>query len=286
MSGASTARLPDFIVIGAMKAATSTVCAYFEDHPDTFMPERCEPNFFSHDENWSRGPDWYAAFFEPGREATLVGEGSNDYANGARYPLSAERMAATCPEARIVYMVRHPVDRIASAWVQLRSRRRDGAPPTVDAAVRDKPEVYVDQSRYWAQLSRFRAHFDDSRIFVGFMEDMQRDQAAFFAHLCDFLGVPVAREIRRPHANPSAGKSLPTPLYSKLRSMGPVRSAARALVPPEMRDWIVRRTLSAPITENPRMSEQVRKRLLDELRPDAQRLLAHCGKPMDFWTLD
>ena len=54
---------PDFIVIGAMKCGSSTVCAYLEDHPDIFMVPRAEPKFFSHDENFARGTDWYESLF-------------------------------------------------------------------------------------------------------------------------------------------------------------------------------------------------------------------------------
>ena len=55
----------EFIVIGAMKAATSTICSYLEDHPDTYMVPRAEPNYFSRDENFARGDAWYDAHFAP-----------------------------------------------------------------------------------------------------------------------------------------------------------------------------------------------------------------------------
>ena len=54
----------DVLVIGAMKAATSTVCAYLEDNPDIYMVPRAEPNYFSHDANFSKGADWYATYLE------------------------------------------------------------------------------------------------------------------------------------------------------------------------------------------------------------------------------
>ncbi|WP_306751781.1 hypothetical protein [Paracoccus actinidiae] len=103
---------PDFIVIGAMKCGSSTVCAYLEDHPGVFMVPRAEPNFFSHDENHARGPAWYENFFAGQDGAKLRGEGSNAYALGQMFPHCDARMAAYKPDLKLIYVVRHPVERI------------------------------------------------------------------------------------------------------------------------------------------------------------------------------
>jgi hypothetical protein len=277
-----TAR-PDFLVIGAMKAATSTICAYLEDHPDVFMVQG-EPNFFSHEARWARGPQDYAAYFAKRGDERICGEGSNDYTYAARFPHSAERIAACLPDVRLVFMVRDPVARMASAWIQRRKNGRDAVPPTLDEAVTRTPTLFVDQSLYWAQLQRYRAHFSDDQIFVGFMEDMKVDQPAFMARLCMFLGVPSAPEVKRAHANPSKGKSVASPTYSRLRANPAIYLASR-LVPKAARDWIVTRGLSQRVDENPRLSPEIRSRLLESVRPDAEALLAHCGKPADFWSL-
>jgi hypothetical protein len=269
-----------------MKAATSTVCAYFEDHPDTFMVPRGEPNYFSHDDRWALGPDWYASQFAARQGDALCGEGSNDYASAALYPRTVERMAAVCPQVRLIYMVRHPLDRIASAWVQRRAGGRRGiTPPTLDAAVRSDPAFFVDQSLYWKQLSRYREHFADEQIFVGFMEDMEADQTVFFARLCAFLGLGPAPAIRRPHSNRSAGKPLPLPVYDRLRRLPGLKTVANALVPPAAKEWVVRRVLSQPLDRRPVFSQAVRAQLIETIRPDAEALLAHCGKPADYWKL-
>src|SRR5262245_59528673 len=105
----------DFLVIGVMKCATSTVCAYLEDHPDVFMVPRCEPNFFSHDENYAKGADWYAAHFKDRGAAKICGEGSNAYAAGEMYPEAVARIAAHNPGLKLIYMARHPINRILSA---------------------------------------------------------------------------------------------------------------------------------------------------------------------------
>lgn len=161
---------PDFVVIGAMKCGTSTVCACLEDHPETCMLPRCEPDFFSRPEVFARGADWYEALFHEARPGQAIGEGSNSYSAGALFPGTAERIARYRPDMRIVCMVRDPMVRMVSAWVRNRVDSGDAVPARLDDALRTMPDTYLDQSLYWKTLSLYRDHFPDSRIFVGFLE--------------------------------------------------------------------------------------------------------------------
>ena len=273
---------PDFIIIGAMKCGTSTVNAYFEDHPDIFMVRGQEPNFFSHDDRFAQGTDWYEALFAEGADARLRGEGSNDYVNAARFPEAAARMAAYKPDLKLIYILRHPVERIISAWIQMRADSRDMVPATLDGAVIQQPEIFVDQSLYWSNLSRYRAHFPDAQIHIGFMEDLKADPDGFFAEICDFLGVGPAPRIERPHQNRSAGKSLPTPLYTKLRQ-NPVIAGVNKLLPADLKRAVRERFFSKPLSERPGFSSAVAAELNGRLREDAAQILAHTGRPEDFW---
>lgn len=276
---------PDFLVIGAMKAATSTVCAYLEDHPDVFMVEKGEPEFFSRDDCWARGPGWYAEKFAGRTTERLCGEGSNSYSFAAHYPHAADRIAACLPDARLIFTVRHPIERAASAWVQRRTNGRDAVPATLDAALIDRPDLFLDQSLYWAQLQRYRAHFPDERILVCFMEDLRTDRAGFFAQICAFLGIPPAPEIARPHANPTAGKRIASPAYTLLNRNPAIRLASR-LVPKSLRDVVVDQVLSRRMAGLPQPSPTVARRTAELVRDDATALLAYCGRPADFWKLD
>lgn len=273
----------DFIVIGATKAATSTVCAYFEDHPDTYMVPNCEPNFFSHDANFSKGPEWYAQYLDGHETVTLRGEGSNNYASRALYPEAAARMAAYNPEMKIIYMVRHPLDRIVSTWIQFRADSGDMVPPTLDRAVREMPDRFVGQSRYWYNLAPYRAHFGDARIFIGFMEDLRHDPETFFTALCGFLGVTPTPTVRRIHQNESAGKRVPTQAYTLL-NRPPLRKVVQASMPQGVRRMIKQRVLTRRVETRPDFSPAVRADLVATLRPDAAAFLRHCNKPADFWT--
>jgi hypothetical protein len=274
----------DFIVIGAMKAATSTVCAYFEDHPEVYMVPGGEPNYFSRDENYAKGLDWYHAHLAPRTTERLCAEGSNHYSARALHPHSAERMAAYNPDMKIVYMLRHPLDRIVSAWIQNRANKGDAVPPTLDRAVREMPDTFIGQSRYWYNLAPYREHFGDDRIFLGFMEDLNRDETGFLAELTGFLGV-APHEVQRGHLNKSMGKRVPTRAYTAL-NQAPFARTFKALLPGGLRRQVKQRLLSRPVAQKPEFSSAVRAELVEVLKPEAEAVLRHCGKPADFWRFD
>src|SRR5215831_9979567 len=110
-------RLPDFLVIGAMKCATTTLHEQLARQPGIFMSRPKEPNFFSDDEILARGWGWYASLFWPAGEADLRGESSTHYTKLPTYPRTVERMARHLPRLKLVYVMRHPIDRLISQYV-------------------------------------------------------------------------------------------------------------------------------------------------------------------------
>lgn len=179
--------LPEVIVIGAMKCATSAVHAYLDAHPDIAMSPVKELNFFNgpevapHDDpdrwwltgQWHRGLDWYAAQFPAG--VPLHGEASPAYTQPDA-PEVPGRMARVLPAVRLVYLVRDPFDRALSQW---RHHRRDGAEPRPAAeALLDPDSQYVARSRYLERLAGFLDRFDRDQLHVVVQERLLRGPAA------------------------------------------------------------------------------------------------------------
>jgi hypothetical protein len=194
-------------------------------------------------------------------------------------------MADFCPDAKLIYMVRHPVQRIVASWIQKRADQGDKVPSTLDRAVRETPDIFIDESLYWRQLGRYRAHFADDRIFIGFMEDLKADGPAFMARLCGFLNIPPTEALERPHLNPSADKRVPSELYTAVRRMPGVKALAR-LTPKGPKQWLKQRFFSTKLDTRPTFSAPVLAELEAQLAPDAAAFLAHCGKPADFWRFE
>jgi Sulfotransferase family len=175
-SGLQTgAALPDLIVIGAMKCATSAVHQYLDAHPDISMSDPKELNFFNGPEvpppgpppswwmfgQWHRGLDWYTRQFDP--KAPLRGEASPGYTS-PNEPQVAERMASVVPDVRLIYLVRDPVRRAVSQYAH---HRRDGTETRgLTDALLDPGSQYLSRSRYYERLSPFLTFFTSAQIHV------------------------------------------------------------------------------------------------------------------------
>jgi hypothetical protein len=161
--------LPNVVVIGAQKCGTTALYQRFAEHPECAVcPDVKELHFFVDEGpwpigSWSRGVSWYEGMFP---SATIVADVCPSYSAWPVYPGTAERAAATVPEALIVYLVRDPIDRIVSHWMHWRDRGYDSRP--FDEAVLDPDPAneYLAGSRYGTQLRRWLEHYPAERVMV------------------------------------------------------------------------------------------------------------------------
>ncbi|MBI5396090.1 MAG: sulfotransferase [Verrucomicrobia bacterium] len=176
--------LPNLIIIGAQKCGTTSLHFYLGLHPEIFMSRRKEMDFFSDDRNWEKGAGWYARHFD-GRYRWR-GEASPFYTTYPRMPDCPRRMHSLIPDARLIYMVRDPLERIVSHYIHNLDagiERREFA-----EAVRQDP-FYCDVSRYGLQLGRYLEFYPRDRILVATAERLLTDRAAVLESIFRFLGV-------------------------------------------------------------------------------------------------
>lgn len=109
--------LPNFLIIGAAKSGTTSLYRYLRDHPQVFMAHSKELKFFASRTRWGFGPGWYAWQCSDADGAVAIGEASPSY---TRYPQRRgvpERVAQVLPDARLVYLIRHPIERMRSHYL-------------------------------------------------------------------------------------------------------------------------------------------------------------------------
>jgi len=177
-------RPPDFIVIGAMKCATSTLHEQLARQPGIFMSQPKEPNFFSNDEIYSRGLDWYYSLFAAAA-ADLCGESSTHYTKLPTYPRTVERLRAVLPQVKLIYVMRHPVDRLISQYLHERTEKTIRGP--IDEALNAHPEL-IAYSRYSMQLEPFLAAYGPEDILPVFFERLVSHSQDELERVCRFLG--------------------------------------------------------------------------------------------------
>ncbi len=193
------AALPNLVVIGAMKAGTTALHDLLAAHRDVSMSRPKELNFFYgdpapsgcadwHRGNWHRGAAWYAAHFDA--HAAVRGESSPGYTS-PDHPEVAQRMASLLPGARLIYLVRDPVERAISQYLH---HRREGTEcRDLAEAVLDHRSQYVARGRYHEQLLPFLDRFDRSQILILAQEELSVRGAEVLTAVAGFLDIHPAR---------------------------------------------------------------------------------------------
>ncbi len=210
------ARNPDFLIIGAMKAGTTSLFRWLGRLEGVELPDTKEIHFFFDDERWNKGVDWYRSFFDDA--AAITGEASPGYTDPARADLAASRILETLPDARLIFVARHPVDRFRSHyrhWVQRGRERR----PFPEAATVDSE--YVTRSMYWTSLQPYFQRFPESQLLVVRFEDLIEDGGAWESIL-SHLGLPPSP---RPtdQQNPTEGRRGYSKLFDQLGQSGAMK---------------------------------------------------------------
>jgi Sulfotransferase family len=154
-------RRPDFIVIGAMKSATTTLHEQLARQPGFSMSRLKEPNFFSDDHMYARGWGWYSSLFAAAPHSNLRGESSTHYTKLPDYPRTVDRMIRDVPRVKLIYLMRHPIDRLVSQYVHELTVGRINA--GLSQAVDRHPEL-VEYSRYAMQLQPFIDAYGPDRV--------------------------------------------------------------------------------------------------------------------------
>lgn len=178
--------LPGFLIIGAAKCGTTTLYQYLARHPSIFMPEAKEPQFFSDGAVYHRGEAWYRSLFSAARDDQICGEASTTYTRWPHTDDAAPRIARLLPDVRLIYLMRHPVERAYSHYAH---HMRFGVTMTFEEALEDS-SVYVDCSMYMRQIERYLRYFPRDRILPILLSDLKTSSGGVLADVQGFLGIP------------------------------------------------------------------------------------------------
>lgn len=215
---------PNFLVIGASKCGTSSLCALLGQHPDVFMSRPKEPNFFCYDHVYAKGWEWYESLFIKAAGKRAVGEGTTQYSQRLVFPQCLPRIVKHLPQARIIYTVRHPLHRMESLWIQMLEHRY-AMPFTFAEALRSDVARFIESSNYLREIDAYRQYYPDDRILVLFFEDFRAHPERVLSDCFEFLGVDPTfkpRDADRPR-NRSVEKMVEPPWLKRLRIWGGVR---------------------------------------------------------------
>lgn len=198
--------LPSFLIIGAMKAGTTTLYEDLLPIKGLWMPPQKEPDDLASEAVETEvGLEIYKQKYAACPAGSMSGDASTAYAKMPTYMGVPERAKRLLGEnIRIIYMTRHPVKRVVSQYHHLWGLEMENRP--LNQAVLED-EQYVAYSRYSWQLQPWVETFGDDRVMVVRFEDYLADRSAELERICRFLGIsaPVVAP-NETHRNKSDGK--------------------------------------------------------------------------------
>lgn len=277
--------LPDFLVIGAHKGGSTSLWEYLRSHPSIYMPSRKELHFFDRDENWRRGVAWYEQQFAGADGALAVGEASPGYSRSGRWPLSPVRAKSVIPEARLVYVLRDPVQRIRSHYLHDRGLGLERR-PFARAVLEDGQ--YVDASRYASQARRWLEHYPGDRLLLLLSEDLQGDRQATMSRVFAFLGVDSSWQVPAQDFHVTEGKRTRRPALRRLQGsavLRPVLAAVPATTKARAK-WSLARMVDSEVdTSGAELTEDLRAELCARLADDVAELRSLLGEGFHGWGI-
>ncbi len=243
-----------------------------------------EPFFFCYDHVYARGWPWYESLFAKAEGRTAVGEGTTVYAQTGTYPNTVPRIAKHLPDARLIYITRHPLERLESMWIELLSQGLTTLP--FHEALRSDPQ-YIDSALYWKQLSAYREHFPDERLLLLFFDDFKTNPDQVLEQCFHFLGVDAS--VRIPNASlpryASAGKRRDRAVTNMLRRHVPFFHELRDVAPSWLRRSVAG-VLKEEIVGRPSWPPETRRWIINQIAEDLKSFLRFAGRSEEHWSLD
>lgn len=181
--------LPDFVGCGAGKSGTTSLVYYLNQHPGICMSPRKETDYFS--ANYENGVTWYEAHFRTCARKDIVGEFSPTY---LVHPDAPERMAKLLPHAKLLFLLRNPVERAYSSyWFSVSMGYQSQVQPFSEA-IRSElgSAMHVADGLYYRHLARYLEHFSEDQILVLFSEELRARPLDEIARCFRFLDVDPA----------------------------------------------------------------------------------------------
>jgi len=275
--------LPTFLVVGAMKAGTDSLWQYLRSHPQVFMSEKKELDFFTTELNWRRGSSWYGRQFAGAGEAVALGEASTSYTKHPLYRGVPGRIAGLLPDVRFVYLVRDPVERMRSQYLHEVLLGVERAP--VEHALLENPR-YLDFSMYATQIERYLEHFPLERMLIVASEDLRDRRAATMRRVFEFIGVGASwgpPDLDEEHHRTASKRVLRGP-FDVIHRLPGYRALTR-LVPAGVKEATLGIRTHGVDPDRATITDDLERRLRDRLTDEVARLRTYMGNGFGGWGI-
>ncbi len=277
MNWKKSINLPHFIIIGAMKAGTTSLYHYLNLHPEISMSRIKETNFFC-ERNFQKGLDWYKKMFPANHD--IKGEASTNY---SKYPSEKgvpERIYQTLPNVKIIYILRDPINRLLS-HVHHNLLKGDESEEEYMGKLRNPESHYISCSRYYMQLEQYIPFFPKEWILILTAEELRENTPGTMKKVFKFLNSNIIDYYH--------------PEYQKARHAS---SGRRKILNPYLRKFLKNKPYYNFIASNmnfliptriipkPNLPDYVVNQLKSTFREDVEKLKSYTGRSFKEWPHD
>jgi hypothetical protein len=302
--------MPNFLIIGAAKAGTTSLYRYLEQHPQIYMSPVKEPKFFAFE---GETPDYcgpgdryanrftitdleaYQAQFQDTTNETAVGEASALYLYS---PKAVERIQHRIPNTKLIAILRHPVDRAYSSFLHLIREEREPLNDFAQALAEEEVRIHNQWQFIWhyktvgfysVQLKRYFDTFSQSQIRVYLFEDLATKPIEVVQNIFQFLEVDdtFVPDLSTQYnasivpSNKAAVKKNEI-LHTFLTKTNPIKSILKPLLPVKQRQRL-KTNLIATNLAKPTLALELRQKLLEEYREDILKLQDLIQRDLSQW---
>ena len=296
-------RMPNLFIIGAAKAGTTALYNYLAQHPQVFLSRVKEPMFFSREEYYAKGLDWYESFYFDGAENYPVRAEATPH-----YLYWSEKVAPRIKEVyggrpvKFIVTFRDPVSRAYSwYWNMVREGRED---LDFDEASRveeyrleqNRSELYqlgsmvygyAAGSRYASLLQPYLELFSPECFFFVFQDDLKSRVNDTCEEIFEFLGIESSTQLNTSKSNPAA---MPRSrlLHKTLRQRSLVKEFIKPFIPMKVRRPLKAKMMRVNLKETPYvpLDSQLAHELRLSYRSEIERLEKITGRELSSWKAE
>jgi hypothetical protein len=276
---------PNFFAVGPPKAGTTSLYAHLKKHPQVFLPDVKEPNYFSTRSGISL--ENYRRLYRDARKYPAIGDMTPYYLWDENTP---RNIHAVSPDAKIIIMLRDPIARAYSHFLMYQRTGVD-TEPSFEKALRrhdDKSDKlwefsheYIELGMYCGQVERYLKVFGESQVLAVLFDDLTKDPQDLFARIAGHLGIdpePLTRENLS-----EARNAFRTPRFQNLYRMVRDSQAKKVLMqylPEPAQEWLRESPVLYGAGKRPMLDDASRRLLQEIYEPDICRLEKLLGRDL------
>jgi hypothetical protein len=179
---------PNFFIIGAARSGTTSLYAYLDQHPEIFFSPVKEINFFSNPKIWRKSFKWYESHFNKAKNVKAVGEASTSYTVSPFLKEAPQRISDYRPDAKIIYIVRDPINRLISHYMHRVHRGLERRPfSEIIKNIEHEPTAW--QGKYNYQLEQFLKLFNRKQVLILSFDNLHKSSQRTVRDIFSFLEI-------------------------------------------------------------------------------------------------